>query len=96
MNGWGIAAIVVSILTLAFSVAMHLVKTTWWMATLSANLEALRKTVESIQAIIMKHEATYYSKEDAAKDFAYRDQRINAAWEKIDELSSNGNGHRKT
>lgn len=76
----------VAIVGLIIVVIGHLCSTVWWMSKITTTLDILSKSVEGILAAIAKHEATYYSKEDAAKDFAYRDKEIEGMWERVDEI----------
>lgn len=60
----------------------------WWMATISVTLEILKKAVEKMSAQSDQHELIYVKKEDLAKEFSWRDKRLDAAWTKIDNPSA--------
>lgn len=92
MNVWGIIGVCISILALAGSIMFHLFKTTWWMATLTVSLTALKDSVEDIKKVIARFEAIKYTTEDAARDFAIRDAQIKAMWNRVDELSDQMKG----
>ena len=74
------------IVTVIIFMVVHLCGTVWWMSSVTTTLGILRKTIDALEKTIIKHESTYYSKEDAAKDFAYRDKTIKAAWDRIDKI----------
>ena len=77
---------VIAMLGLSIVVVAHLCSTVWWMSKITTTLDILAKSVDEIKNIIARHEATYYTKEEAAKDFAHRDAKIDAAWSKLDKL----------
>lgn len=57
----------------------------WWMATITVRLEILSKAVEKMAL----QEEIYVKKEDMAKEFSWRDKKMDAAWQKLDTLKSN-------
>jgi hypothetical protein len=58
----------------------------WWMSRIDTTLKIMSETVKNMAELMSKHDALYYRKEDATKDFAMRDQQINAIWKKVDNL----------
>lgn len=80
-----------TILTIIFFMVVHLCGTVWWMAKIQTTLQILITTVDSINSRVSTHEAKYYSKEEAAKDFSYRDQQIEALWRRVDSTNNNIN-----
>ena len=77
---------VIAMAGLGLIVVAHLCSTVWWMSKITTTLDILAASVGEIKSILARHEATYYTKEEAAKDFAHRDSRIDAAWNKLDKL----------
>lgn len=90
MSSWATMGAIVSVLALAGSILFHLFKTTWWMATLTGSLNTLTKSVDNIEKVMARHEAINYTKEDAARDFAVRDEQIKATHRRLDELNHGG------
>lgn len=73
-------------LSVIVAILIHAFASVWWASQVTATMNFQNKVLESIQKSIQLHEATKYSKEDAAKDFAVRDQQIKAMWHKVDSL----------
>ena len=86
MNGWSIAAIVVSILGLTLTIVIHMLKTTWYMSRLATLLETMTKCVEEIEKRIMTFEANHIKKDDALRDFGRLEASIAKAHSRIDEM----------
>jgi len=69
----------------------NVISTVWWASKITASLDILTTAVSEIKTILARHEATYYTKEEAAKDFAHANQQINALWGKVDKLQGLNN-----
>lgn len=74
------------IVTITIFALVHTGGFIWWMSRIDTTLNILAKTVEDISKQIAQHEAIYAKRIDVEKDFALRDQSINAMWKRIDEL----------
>ena len=81
-----------AVVTIVLFLVVHLLGTVWWMSKITSNLESLVKEAKNIKDAVMMLEANAYRKEEAAKDFAYRDRDIKKLWEKVDALSENNGG----
>jgi hypothetical protein len=74
------------LVTIGLFALAHTAGLIWWMSKITEKISSLVESFKLVSEKLAKHEATYYTKEEASKDFAYRDQRIDAAWKKIDQL----------
>lgn len=81
-----------ALITIFIFMLTHLIGSIWWASQITTTLDFMKESVDIMTKAIIKHESTYYSKEEAAKDFAYRDKEIEAIWRKLDTIPS-GNGH---
>lgn len=89
MQTWQIIGVIVAILALTISVLMHLFKTAWWMATLTATLQALKNSVDKIEGRIAHYEANHLSREDAFRELGRIDAKADAAHKRIDSINGN-------
>lgn len=72
--------------TLGLFALVHTAGLIWWMSKVATTIGILNATVEKISTQLSRHEATYYSKEDAVRDLTIRDKQLEAMWKRIDEL----------
>ena len=79
----------VGLVSLGIVVLGHLCTTVWWMSKITTTLEIMSKSVDSISAVIIKHEATYYNKEDAMREIGKLEQKIDKAHIRIDNFHEN-------
>lgn len=79
----------IAVISLVIVIVGHLCSTVWWMSKITTTLTLLTKAVEDIRSIIAKHEATYYTKEEAAREFSHVKQQTDALWNKVDKLQEN-------
>lgn len=88
-----------SLIGIVLVVIAHLCGTVWWMSKITTTLELLTKTVNDLSSAIVKHEATYYNKEDAMREIGKLDQKIDKAHERLDNFNEtcrqcyNGKNH---
>lgn len=78
--------VIIAICGLVIVVITHLCSTVWWMSKITTTLEILSTSVKDIKFIIAKHEATYFTKEEAAREFAHIKQQTDALWIRVDKL----------
>lgn len=76
----------ISITGLVIVVLAHLCSTVWWMSKITTTLELLTKSVENINTVIARHEATYFTKEEAAREFTHVKQQTDALWKRVDKI----------
>ena len=77
----------VPVIMMALGFIAHTVAIVWWAATVTTTLRILGHDFREVKTMLVLHQEISYSKSDAARDFAVRDARIDAALNKIDEIS---------
>ena len=77
----------ISVLSLGIAMVGHLVTSVWWASSITTRIEILIEKVNTIMETNSRHEATFATKEQVAKDFAHIETRVDAAWKKIDQIS---------
>ena len=65
----------------------NVISTVWWASRITASLDILTSAVSEIKSILAKHEATYYTKEEAAREFSHVKQQTDALWARIDKMT---------
>lgn len=58
----------------------------WWASKINTTLIIVERTLTEMLVRLSKHEADFYSKSESIKDFAHRDQQIDAMWRKLDNI----------
>lgn len=74
------------IVAIGTSVITHVCVAIWWASKINTTLSFLQKAIETLNDTVIRHDADRYTKNDAAKDFAIRDNQLSALWRRIDEM----------
>ena len=74
------------LISLGLFLVTQLIAGVWWASKINTTLQIMTSTLTSMNERLSKHEASFYSKEEAAKDFAYRDNRIDGMGKKLDNI----------
>ena len=74
------------LLTLGIFLVGQLTAAIWWASKINTTLCIMTATLTSMNDRLTRHEASFFSKEEAAKDFAHRDIRIDAIGNKLDKI----------
>lgn len=64
----------------------NIVSTVWWASKITTTLTVLTNAVNDIKTVIARHEATYFTKEEAAREFTHIKQQTDALWKKVDKI----------
>jgi hypothetical protein len=72
------------IIGVVIAILVHAAGSIWWAARMDTTLKFVKENLDKIADSMAKSEASRYSREDAARDFAVRDQQITAIWNKIE------------
>jgi hypothetical protein len=75
-----------AIVTIMLFVIVHTAGFIWWMSRIDTTLKILSETVKEMVKQISHHDVIYAKRTEVEKDFALRDQSINAMWKRIDEI----------
>ena len=88
---WSATGVIFAILS---AVVFNLIWTIKWMTRIETTQSIMLETLKSMETRLIRHEASFYSKEEAAKDLAFRDQQIKALWSRLDSCNCpNGFNH---
>lgn len=73
-------------IALAIAILLHAASTIWWASKVNTTLMFVQTEIHKICEAILRHDASMYSKSEAAKDFSIRDQQIAVLFKKTDKL----------
>lgn len=82
MTTTAVIAIVSILVTFLLAIGSHIFVSVWWASKITTTLGFLRESLQKIE----KHQDGYYPKEDAIKEFALVNARIEGIGKKLDEL----------
>lgn len=60
----------------------------WWMATQTITLQFVREDLKKANDTLAGMDATYATKADMAKEFSWRDKKIDAIGAKMDQIKN--------
>ena len=87
MQTWQVLGIIGSIIGLTITLAVHLIKTSYYAGIQNQILSGLKFTVDKIEQRMAQYEAEHMLKEDAYREIGRVEAKADKAHQRIDELS---------